>query len=66
MKRRRFKPNPVNLEERLAERAANLLREAQRTPPGVERDRLMRLAEQAETGSKMSEWLKLPGLHPPK
>jgi hypothetical protein len=36
-----------------------------REPPGVERDRLVRLAWQAETGARMSEWLSSPGLQTP-
>jgi hypothetical protein len=35
-------------------------------PHGVERERLMRRARQAETGSHMSEWLRSLGLQPPK
>lgn len=66
MKRRRFEPSPVDLSERLAEQAKRLRKEAQGTPPGAERERLMRLARQAETGAQMNEWLKSPGLQPPK
>jgi len=63
--RRRF-TQTESLELRLAEQAAKLRKEAQGTPAGVERDRLLRLARQAETGSRMSEWLRSPGLQPPK
>jgi hypothetical protein len=66
MKRRRFEPNPVDLGDRLAEEAKRLRAEAKSAPYGVERERLLRLARQAETGSKMSEWLKSPGLQSPK
>jgi hypothetical protein len=65
-KRRHFDPNPVDLGERLAEEARRLRAQARGTPPGVERERLLRLARQAETGSKMTEWLTSPGLQSPK
>ena len=63
--RRRFK-HTENPEQRLAQQAIKLCKEAESTPPGIERDRLLRLARQAETGSRMSEWLRSPGLQPPK
>jgi hypothetical protein len=56
----------VSLEVRLADEAAKLRKQARGTPAGVERDRLLRRARQAETGSHMSEWLRSPGLQPPK
>lgn len=63
--RRRFRQTEV-LEVRLADEARRLRKEAQGTPPGVERDRLIRKARQAETGSQISGWLRSPGLQPPK
>ena len=54
------------LEVRLANEAAKLRKEAHGTPHGIERERLMRRARQAETGSHMSAWLSSPGLQPPK
>ena len=62
----RFSQKIDSLEDRLAEEAAKLRKEAKGTPPGVERERLMRRARQAETGSNMSEWLRSPGLQPPR
>jgi hypothetical protein len=62
----RFSQKIDSLEDRLAEEAAKLRKEAKGTPPGIERERLMRRARQAETGSHMSEWLRSPGLQPPK
>jgi hypothetical protein len=64
MQRRRFKQTKT-LEERLAEEAARLREEARGTPPGIARERLIRRARQAETGSHMSQWLRSPGLQPP-
>jgi predicted trehalose synthase len=63
--RRRFKQTE-SLEQRLTEEAAKLRKEAQGTPPGVERERLIKRARQAETASHLSEWLASPGLQPPK
>jgi hypothetical protein len=55
-----------SLEERLAAEATRLRAEAKGTPPGVERERLLRRARQAETGSHISEWLRSSGLRPPE
>ena len=54
------------LEERLTEQAKRLRKEAQGIPPGIEREKLIRRARQAETGSHMSEWLRSPGLRAPE
>jgi hypothetical protein len=62
--RRRFKPIDP-LDKRLSDEAQRLRKEARGTPPGVERDRLIRRARQAETASHMSEWLSSPGLKAP-
>ena len=62
--RRRFKQSQ-SLEERLAEEAKRLREEAKLLPPGAERDRIIRKARQAETGSHLTEWLTSPGLRPP-
>jgi hypothetical protein len=63
--RRRFQQIDP-LDKRLSEEAVRLRREARGTPPGVERERLIRRARQAETASRMSEWLSSPGLRSPK
>jgi hypothetical protein len=54
------------LADRLAEEAKRLRKEAQGTPPGIERDRLVRRARQAETASHMAELLNSRGLQAPK
>ena len=59
--RQRFKPIEP-LDNRLSEVAGRLRKEARGTPPGVERDRLIRRARLAETASHMSEWLSSKGL----
>ncbi|MGA3242368.1 MAG: hypothetical protein ABSG03_39475 [Bryobacteraceae bacterium] len=53
------------LDLRLTEESQRLRKEAQGTPPGIERDRLIRRARQAETAAHLQEWLKSPGLKPP-
>jgi hypothetical protein len=64
MQRRRFKQvDPLS--KRLSEDADHLRKEARGTPPGAERDRLIRRARFLETASHMSEWLSAPGLKSP-
>ena len=45
------------LEEQLVSEAKRLRKEAEKLRPGAERERLLRRARQAETGSQMREWL---------
>ena len=52
--------------QRLSEEAAKLRDEALRKPPGVERERLLRRAQEAEFTSQLNGWLNSPGLQPPK
>jgi hypothetical protein len=63
--RRRFQQTE-SLEERLAEEAKQLREQAQLLPPGPLRENVLRKARQAETGSRMSEWLRSPGLQKPQ
>lgn len=63
--RRRFKQTDV-LEERLAYEAIRMREEAGKLKPGPEREELLRRARQCETGAHMSEWLRSPGLQPPR
>lgn len=66
MKRRRFKQTDP-LEQRLAKEAQRQRKEAQVAATlGAKREDLLRRARQAETGSRMSEWLSSPGLQPPR
>jgi hypothetical protein len=53
------------LDKHLSEEAARLRKEARGTPPGVQRDRLIRRARLAETAAHMREWLSSPGLKAP-
>jgi hypothetical protein len=62
---RRHSKQTTTLDERLEEQARRLRDEARGTPPGVERDNLIRRARQAETASRLHDWLLSPGLRPP-
>ena len=53
-------------EERLAEEAERFRELAEQTPPGMQRELYLRRARQAETASHINDWLKSPGLQPPK
>jgi hypothetical protein len=65
MQRRRFKQTQ-SLEERLADEAQLLRRQAHALTPGPDREALLKKARQAETGSHMSEWLRSTELRPPQ
>ena len=65
MQRRSFKQT-TPLDQRLEEQAKRLRKEAQGTPHGVEREKLIRRAREAETAAHIQEWLSSPGLQPPK
>jgi hypothetical protein len=62
--RRRFKQIDP-LDKRLAEEAERLRNEAEGTPAGIERERLLRRARQVDTASHLGEWLNSPGLRAP-
>ena len=66
MERRRFK-HTKTFQERLAEEAVRFREEAEKLPQGsMARELLMRRARQAETASHIDDWLRSPGLQPPK
>ena len=65
MLRRRFKQTK-SLEERLSEELKRLREEARSLPHGAAREALLRKARQAETASRINEWLSSPGLQPPE
>src|SRR5829696_5105812 len=52
------------LEARLAEQSKRLREQANLLPAGKERDQLLSKASQADTGSRLSQWLTSPGLQP--
>nr|WP_249150368.1 hypothetical protein [Bradyrhizobium sp. JYMT SZCCT0180] len=65
MQRRRIQHH-VPLEQRLVEEAERLRKMAKGTRLGIERERLIRKARQAETAAHMQQWLSSPGLQRPK
>lgn len=65
MQRRRFSQTSP-LDQRLAQEAQNLRKQADGMPAGIPREDLLRKARQTETVAHMNEWLKSPGLMPPK
>jgi hypothetical protein len=60
MLHRRFKRDQSR-EARLSEEAKRLRAEAKLPPPGAVRDEMIRSAQQAETASRINEWLTSPG-----
>jgi hypothetical protein len=65
LQRRRVKQTEP-LKERLASFANDVRKEAERLPPGPERDNLLMRARRAETASHIEEWARSAGLQPPK
>src|SRR5438445_7862969 len=65
MKRRRLNQTTPS-DEHLEEQIKRLRKEAQGTPPGVEREKLIRQARKAEAVARIQEWLSSPGLQPSK
>jgi len=56
MPEQRRSTETTSLEERFAKEATSLRKQTQGTPPGVERDLLVRKARRAETASHMTKW----------
>ena len=64
-KRRRFK-HKLTLQDRLSAWVKQVKEDAARMPPGPERDALLKKARQAELANHLNDWVKSPGLQPPK
>ena len=64
--RPRSPPNSKSLYQRLNDEAQRLRKEAHGAQPGVERERLIRKARQAEAASHIDAWLSSPGLRAPR
>ncbi|PDT68561.1 hypothetical protein CO683_15200 [Bradyrhizobium ottawaense] len=63
--RRRVKQDRP-LKERMAAQAAKLKERANQLPAGAERESLLKRARIAEIGAHLVDWVKSPGLQPPK
>jgi hypothetical protein len=64
MQRRRF-TQTAPLGQRLEEQAKRPRQEAKGTHPGIEREKLIRRARQAETASQIDQWVSSKGLKAP-
>jgi hypothetical protein len=64
MKRHRF-TQTTSLEDRIREQGKRVRDEANKLPPGKERDRLSKKGRDADAGEKMNQWLTSPDLRPP-
>jgi hypothetical protein len=65
LKRRRFKQT-LSLSDRLVQDVEQLKTQLATLPPGPERDQLLKRIRQNETAANIEQWLKSPGLQPPK
>ncbi|QOZ34059.1 hypothetical protein [Bradyrhizobium sp. CCBAU 53421] len=63
--RRRFRQKR-SLVERLLAEAKSLRENARALPIGIEKERLLQKARQADTAAHMDGWLSSPGLMPPE
>ena len=63
--KRRHVTHTLTLQERLAQEAERPRQEAKGTPSGIERERMIRRAREAETALYVNEWLSSPGLKVP-
>jgi hypothetical protein len=66
MKRRRAYKQSQSLQDRLAAFAQDVRGEAEKLPPGIERDNMLRKASQADTAAHLDDWANSPGLQPSK
>jgi hypothetical protein len=65
-KQRKRVKHDASFEDRLAEESKKFKEAAEKQPHGSQaRELLLRRARQAETASRMNQWLKSPGLQPP-
>ena len=64
--RRKGSEHEMSFEERLAEEARRFAEAAEKEIPGsMARELLLKRARQAETASRVNEWLRSPGLKSP-
>ena len=66
MQKRRHIKHEKTFAERLQDECRRFKEAADALPPGIERELLLRRARQAETAAHMDDWLRSPGLQPPK
>jgi hypothetical protein len=66
MQQRRRIKQQVPLDQCLDEEAKRLRKEAKLAPPGIEREKLIRRARQAEVAAHINNWLTSAGLQAPR
>lgn len=66
MKKRRHSKRYIALQERLISWAKQVRADAASLPYGAQKDALIRKARQAETASRLEDWVNSPGLQPPR
>lgn len=66
MLRRRRSKHQLTLQDRLNAWAGEVRGQAERLPPGAERDALLKKARQADVASHMDDWAHSAGLQSPK
>jgi hypothetical protein len=66
MKRRPRVKHEHSFQDRLAQEAQSFREAAEKAPPGPQRDLYLKRARQAATASHIDEWLRSPGLQPPR
>lgn len=64
VRRRPVKPT-LSFEERLTKEADRCRAEADKLPPGIERDALLQKADKADTAARINAWVNSSGLKPP-
>jgi hypothetical protein len=64
LRRRRLKQT-ASFQQRLAEEAKRYREEADKHPPGPQKELYLRRARQCETAGHINDWLTSPGLQPP-
>jgi hypothetical protein len=64
-RRRRFKQSAA-FKERLSAWAEDVRAEAEKLPPGIERDEMLKKVSRAETAAHLDDWANSPGLQPPE
>jgi len=62
---RRHLKQTLSFNDRLAEWAKQVRDEADKLPPGAEREELLKKARQADTTPLIDDWANSPGLQPP-
>ena len=58
--------NKITIEQKWHRQSEAAKAEAQKLPPGKEREALVRKARQLKTASQINQWLSSPELKPPE